>query len=164
MKKVVQIFLMLCLMFSISVPAFAADSDLSITVDSNDVIAFSDPIELPEIISRGKAPQVTAVELYGYGWIDGTDHWGVIVKVTGVGSDTRKAYWNDTQLGLDDVSLYTYWLGADRTAVAFAYLYDCGPITEPGEYTFKTTYTSVNSPYTQKSISVNFTFEEVTSK
>lgn len=73
MKKVISIFLMLCLMFSISVPAFAADSDLSITVDSNDVIALSDPIEPPEIISRGKAPQVTAVELYGYGWIDGTD-------------------------------------------------------------------------------------------
>lgn len=47
----------------------------------------------------------------------------------------------------------------NKTAVAFAYLYDCGPITEPGTYTFKTTYVSTNWPYTEKSISLDFTFE-----
>lgn len=87
-------------------------------------------------------------------------HWGVIIKVTGYGNDNRKAFWNDTQLTSNDKTLHGYWLGPDnKTAVAFAYLYDCGPITEPGTYTFKTTYVSTNWPYTEKSISLDFTFE-----
>lgn len=158
MKKLVSIFLLLCIVFSLSAPAFAADSVSPITVNSYDVITIPTTTELPIITSRTAAPQVTALELYDYGWIEGTDHWGVIIKVTGYGNDARKAYWNDTQLTVNDKSLYRHWVDAYRTAVAFAYLYDCGPITEPGTYTFETTYTSTNWPYTQKSISVDFSF------
>ena len=43
-----------------------------------------------------------------------------------------------------------------ETGIAVEY---CGPITEPGTYTFKTTYVSTNWPYTEKSISLDFTFE-----
>ena len=162
MKKIISLFIALCIALSLSVPVFAATSDSPITISSEDVITHSTPIPAPTITLRKSAPQVTALELYDYdyGWIEGTDHWGVIIKVTGYGNDNRKAFWNDTQLTSNDKTLHGYWLGPDnKTAVAFAYLYDCGPITEPGTYTFKTTYVSTNWPYTEKSISLDFTFE-----
>lgn len=160
MKKIISILLALFMMFSISAPAFAADSESSIIVDSKDVIVLANPTEPFEMTSRKTAPQVTALDLYDYGWIEGTDHWGVIIKVTGYGNDVRRAYWNDTQLSSSDKSLYDYWVGADNAVYAFAFLYDCGPITEPGTYTFKTTYKSTNWPYTEKSISAKFNFED----
>ena len=160
MKKIISLFIALCIALSLSVPVFAATSDSPITISSEDVITHSTSIPAPTITLRKSAPQVTALELYDYGWIEGTDHWGVIIKVTGYGNDNRKAFWNDTQLTSNDKTLHGYWLGPDnKTAVAFAYLYDCGPITEPGTYTFKTTYVSTNWPYTEKSISLDFTFE-----
>lgn len=131
MKKIISLFIALCIALSLSVPVFAATSDSPITISSEDVITHSTPIPAPTITLRKSAPQVTALELYDYGWIEGTDHWGVIIKVTGYGNDNRKAFWNDTQLTSNDKTLHGYWLGPDnKTAVAFAYLYDCGPIAE----------------------------------
>lgn len=131
-----------------------------INISSNNIIEMpSKPVEFPAISTRAGAPQVTKLEYFDSGIIEGTDHFGVIIKVTGYGNDSQKAYWDDTQLSSNDKSLYGYWVGADKRVVAFAYLYDCGPVTEVGVHTFKTTYTSTNWPYTQKSISLNFKFE-----
>ena len=81
MKKIISLFIALCIALSLSVPVFAATSDSPITISSEDVITHSTPIPAPTITLRKSAPQVTALELYDYGWIEGTDHWGVIIKV-----------------------------------------------------------------------------------
>ena len=92
MKKIISLFIALCIALSLSVPVFAATSDSPITISSEDVITHSTPIPAPTITLRKSAPQVTALELYDYGWIEGTDHWGVIIKVTGYGNDNRKHF------------------------------------------------------------------------
>ncbi len=166
MKKIVSFLLTLCIVVGglnicgVSVSA-AETYPTIISVSADDVIKMpSEPVELPSDVTRASAPQVTKLEYFDSGIIEGTDHFGVVIKVTGYGNDYKRAYWDDTQLTINDKSLYGYWVGADnKTVIAFAYLYDCGPVTEAGVHTFKTTYTSTNSPYTQKSISLDFLFE-----
>lgn len=100
----------------------------------------------------GPAPQVTDIQLADYGWLE-NGNFGVIIKVYGYGSDNttfdgQRISWIESE------PFIISGTGAD----GFYYLYDCGPITQEGDYIFATTFTSTNFPYSQRSYSTTFTF------
>ena len=102
----------------------------------------------------GPAPQVTSISLYDAGWLD-NGNFGVIIKVYGYGSDTTTFNGRSISWFRQDPFIIS-GTGAD----GFYYWYDCGPITQAGNYTFATTFRSTNFPYTQRSFSYVFPFVE----
>jgi len=155
--SVLMVFSMFC------TTAFAVDDTTSITVDQNDALA------LPEChISSGASTcgwggtpaQVTKIELYDCGWLEESGNFGIILKVTGYGKDNRNAFFNGTSVSSKRIGSF---INYGNTADGFYYLYDCGPITAAGIYTFKTTFTSTSSPNSKLSFTESFTFSTTTS-
>lgn len=106
---------------------------------------------------NGTAAQVTRIELDGRGWLP-NGNWGVRLKVTGYGSDMRRSFFNGNPVSSKNDG---YFINYGNCADGFYYLYDCGPITAAGTYTFKTTFRSTNSPYSERTFSCDFTFAQV---
>lgn len=160
LKKIFVCVLAVTMLMGMSTTAFGAEKEsgiskltrtneggVAVTIEGNDGEAA--PMWWP---GDGPAPQVTKILLYNYGWLE-NGNFGVILKVYGYGSDTttfngRSISW------IEQEPFIISGTGAD----GFYYLYDCGPVTQPGNYSFKSTFRSTNFPYGQVSFSDVFTF------
>lgn len=162
MKGYFGLLLAVIMVMGISTVTFAADqynisNDEEISIMKNQQLN-EVSVEQNESISpmawpgSGSAPQVTSIQLHDYGWLE-NGNFGVILKVYGYGRD-------NTTFDGRSISWIKQDLFTDFGTIADGsyYLYDCGPITHPGTYTFDTTFTSTNFPYGQKSYSTDFTF------
>lgn len=154
MKKMLNLVLTLVMLLSVAIPASAATPSLEITVDTQEQVSSDSNQSIQPLSWGGAAAQVTKIELYDYYIDDVTNHFFVVLAVTGYGHD--KSYFNGKAVTSTLVRSFT--LDGGPGADGFIWSYDCGEITEPGDYTFTSVYTSTNSPYTQKSFSCTFTF------
>lgn len=159
MKKLLSLFLSLCIFSCCSITALAADTSETITVKPTDVLTIPTSHVLQPIMPRGNggdAPPITKIELDSYGWLKDSGNFGIILKVTGYGNDNGRAYFNNQKITSERLD---YFINSGFTADGWYWLYDCGPITEPGTYPFKTTFRSTNPPYNNLTFSTSFTFE-----
>ncbi|WP_313165879.1 hypothetical protein [Sedimentibacter sp.] len=107
----------------------------------------------PMLYPGGAAPQVTNIELNDF-CLQG-DNFFVVIKVTGYGSG------NTTFNGVNvNPTTIIPFINYGTIADGFYYTYNCGVVTEPGEYLFKTTFTSNNPPYSRLTFEVNFEFTD----
>lgn len=155
MKKLLSFMLAICLIVCGCV-ASASDANSAITVSNDDIVTVPTQNTKPGISTfawGGTAAQITKIELYDYGWMNDSGNFCVLLKVTGYGHD--KATFNGKAINSDIVD---YFINFGNTADGFIYLYDCGPVTEPGTYPFEVTFTSTNSPYSKLTYRDAFTF------
>lgn len=150
-KKVLSFAMALFMVFQMGSVSFAADSNSKmkeLKKTSETGVTIKQGVEDTSINlnlwpGEGGAPQVTKIELADYGWLD-NGNFAVIIKVYGYGRDNTTFNGNKISY-IDSEGFILYGTGVD----GFYYLYDCGPIEQAGTYTFKTTFTSTNSPYKQ---------------
>lgn len=152
MKKMLNMVLTLIMLLSIAIPASAATPSLVVTVDTQEQISSNRDQSIQPLSWGGAAAPVTNIDLYD-AYIDDANHLFVVLAVTGYGHD--KSYINGNPVTKALVSSFT--LDGGPGADGFIWSYDCGEITEPGEYEFTTVFTSTNYPYNQKSFSCIFT-------
>ena len=105
----------------------------------------------------GPAAQVSDIKIIDKGFLDGDTfpgrdgHYGIVVKVTGYGTDYAT-------LDGEKITHFqrTPFIITGTLADGFYYYYDCG-ISESGSHRFYLKMVSINSPYTTRTISTNFT-------
>lgn len=154
MKKVFNVLLVLAMLLAMTATAFAATPTLEVSVKEQENVLPSEVQQIQPMSWGGAAAQVTKIELYDR-YIDPVSgHFFVVLKVTGYGHDT--SYFNGNKVTSTMVKSFT--LDGGPGADGFIWSYDCGVVTEPGDYVFTSVYTSTNSPYTQKSFKATFTF------
>lgn len=170
-KKVIAFALALTMLMGMGTMAFAAEKENSIPelaktneegmtvgVTNNHEGLTVEGVDNEEGISPlwqpgdGPAPQVTKIELEGYGWLQ-NGNFGVILKVYGYGSDTT-TFNGKSVSWIEKEPFIISGTGAD----GFYYLFDCGPITAPGSYSFRSTFRSTNFPYKEVTYTDVFTF------
>lgn len=161
-RKAFCVIFSLAILIGTAIPAYASDNigqldkeGISVgeeVVGGQDVI---NPISPQWNPGDGPAPQVSQIQLANYGILESNGHFCVILKVNGYGSDItyfngQRVYWFQQDPFIE------YGIGAD----GFYYWYDCGEVTQAGTYSFSSTFTSTNFPYTQRSYSTSFIFSE----
>ena len=171
-KKVIVFALTLTMLMGMGTVAFAAEKEGSVpelakTNQDGMTVNIADNQEglTSEIVGNneegisplwwpgdGPAPQVTKIELENYGWLE-NGNFGVILKVYGYGSDVTT--FNGKSISwIEQEPFIISGTGAD----GFYYLYDCGAITSPGSYPFRSTFTSTNFPNKKVTFNDVFTF------
>jgi len=158
-KKVLCFLFVMLLLFSSSSMGLAHEKDANTLFQKLDKSGISrfEMMANPDISplwnpGDGPAPQVTKIELYDYGWLN-NGNFGVILKVYGYGQD--ESFFNGSRIyPIQQIPFIIYGIGAD----GFYYVYDCGPVTEPDDYKFETTFTSINPPYSKVYFYEWFTF------
>lgn len=172
-KKVMAFALALTMLMGMGTMAFAAEKESGIpelaktneegvtvnVADNQEDLTFEtaeneegiSPLWLP---GDGAAPQVTQIELVDYGWLE-NGNFGVIIQVYGYGSDYT-TFAGRTISWIEKEPFVTSGTSVD----GFYYLFDCGEITSPGKYIFKTVFTSTNPPHRQVIFNEEFTFSE----
>lgn len=105
----------------------------------------------------GSVAQVSTITIMDQGFLDGDTflgcdgHYGIVVKITGYGTDYAT---------LDDQKIThfqrTPFIITGTLADGFYDYYDCG-IPESGSHRFYLKMVSINSPYTTRTIRTNFT-------
>lgn len=155
MKKVFNVLLAFAMLLAMTATAFAAAPTLEISVKDQENVLPLEGLQIQPMSWGGAAAQVTNIELYDR-YIDPVSgHFFVVLKVTGYGHDT--SYFNGKEVTSTLVKSFT--LDGGPGADGFIWSYDCGEVTEPGDYIFTSVYTSTNYPYSQKSFKRIFTFE-----
>ena len=158
MKRFFSLFLVLCMSCCCSATAMAAPASISLTGTLSSVVVL--PNEDDQITpygwpGTGAAPQITNIEHDDSYWNE-EGNWEVRLKVTGYGSDRNKAFFNGEPISSE---VGRYFINYGTTADGWYYTYDCGPITEPGDYLFETTFRSTNYPYSELTFQAVFTFK-----
>ena len=159
-RKVLACMLAFTLLMGMSTMVFAAEKESGVSElaktneDGLTVAVTGNDEEITPILwpGDGPAPQVTRVLLYDFGWLE-NGNFGVILQVYGYGSDTTT--FNGKEIDwIEQEPFILSGTGAD----GFYYLFDCGPITGPGSYPFKSVWRSTNFPYGEVTYSDVFTF------
>lgn len=147
MKKITSLFLVLIFCLSMSSTALAAPAATALESEDGQNTTYGWP-------GTGGAPQITKIEYVNDYKVNG--NLVIKLKVTGYGDDRRKAFFDGQAVSS---TRGEYFINYGTTADGWYYTYDCGPVPEPGNYVFETTFKSINAPYTQlyfrKIISVN---------
>ena len=155
MKKTLNILLVFAMLLSLTATAFATTSPLVVNAEIREEILSSNNQSIQPLSWGGAAAQVTKIELYDI-YLDAEDHLFVWLKVTGYGHDTT--YLNDQKI-TKKTMVSSFTLDGGPGADGFIYSYDCGQITEPGNYVFSSVFTSTNHPYSKKSIEFKIPIE-----
>lgn len=161
--KKIFIFTMILVICMSTTAVFATDEESSLSVSYRSIEKLYEadmPKDdnyiydvTPMLYPGGPAPQVTKIELDDF-WLQG-DNFFVVIKVTGYGS-------GNTTFNGSNVNPTTIipFINYGTIADGFYYTYNCGTVTEPGTYLFKTTFTSNNPPYSRSTFEVNFEFTD----
>lgn len=134
------------------VPGLAKTNEDGITVALTENDGEATPIWWP---GDGPAPQVTNILLYDYGFLE-NNHFCVILRVYGYGSDTTTFNGKDVDWFQRDPFIIS-GTGAD----GFDYWFDCGLITQAGNYPFVSKWRSTNYPYSERTFSDVFIFSPI---
>lgn len=159
-KKVLGLFLAVMMLMGFNIISYAANDSGKIELSKLDKIGnltdMAKDIEnkkgivTPMLWTGEKLPQVTSIDLYDYGTLE-NGNFAVIIEVMGYGREDT--YFNGNKISyIQNSPIVLYGTGAD----GFLYLYDCGEITNSGNYLFKTTFTSQEYPYSKVSASYPF--------
>lgn len=149
MKKILSLLLALCLVFSVSAVAFAADTNVE--TESNDLSTY------------GAAPPLTSVTIGDAVTIEGiivypssNGHVGVWVTEMGYGFATSVKYDGEELERHLVVKSKGILRPGTQEAIGWKDLYDCGKAPEPGTHTFEITVRGRNNP--EKVITAKKTF------
>ena len=151
MKKILSLLLALCLVFSVSAVAFAAD--INVETESNDLSTY------------GAAPPLTSVTINNAVTIEGiivypssNGHVGVWVTTMGYGYATSIKYDGEEITRRNAVGSKGILRPGTQEAIGWQELYDCGKAPESGTHTFEITVRGRNNPTKVITAKKTFTF------
>ncbi|WP_394523789.1 hypothetical protein [Lacrimispora sp. JR3] len=139
LKKISIVFFSVLMLFCITSTAFAAQT----VSNQSSILKLPKPNASVNLWPGDKIPQVSSLEFYDIGTL-ANGHAAIILKVMGYGNENT--IFNGNRIwAIQQVPIVLSGTGAD----GFLYIYDLGEL-KPGSYSFKTTFTSREYPYTQQ--------------